>query len=93
MRRLKLSSRRRPPQGRECEKPRGHRPEVKGAFTGLGRYREWLAQRSQEYAGQWVALRDGEVLGSDVSRAALEHRLEESAGLEGAIFLLVGDSS
>jgi hypothetical protein len=82
------SMRRRPAKAQE---PGAVRPGTARSWAGLGRYKEWFAQHAQEYAGKWVALRDGGVVDSDPSRADLERRLEESQGLSGALFLQVGE--
>jgi hypothetical protein len=42
-----------------------------------------LRAHSGEYAGQWVALRNGTLVGADVSRVALHRRLEQDGELAG----------
>lgn len=56
------------------------------AGSGIEGTYAWLRQHAGEYAGKWVALREGVLLGADVSRVALHRRLEQSGELEGALF-------
>lgn len=43
------------------------------------------------YFGQWVALRDGELLGSHQEHAALHRELERRGELQGAVFVRITD--
>jgi hypothetical protein len=55
--------------------------------TGSSSARQWLRQHAKEYAGQWVALREGALLGANTSRVALHQSLQRSGALEGALFV------
>lgn len=46
---------------------------------------QWLEKHGAEYAGQWVALRDGKLLDSDSKRAVLQSRV----GGVGALYVYV----
>ncbi len=48
-----------------------------------------IEQNSRQYRGLWIAVRDGEMLGSHKSRLALQQELEQSGALEGATFFKV----
>jgi len=62
------------------------RPGGPATGTGIASTHAWLRQHAGEYAGKWVALRDGVLLGADESRVALHRRLEQDGNLEGALF-------
>jgi hypothetical protein len=49
----------------------------------------WLQGNSMRYKGQWVALKDGRLLGNNPSRLALRSSLKEAGGLKGAMFFRV----
>lgn len=49
--------------------------------------RQWLREHAHEFTGQWVALREGVVLGANESRVVLHRKLQESGTLEGALFV------
>jgi len=49
----------------------------------------WLQNHSERYKGQWVALKKGQLIGSNESRISLESLLTADQ-LEGATFLKVG---
>lgn len=55
--------------------------------NGMAGERQWLREHAKDYAGQWVALREGALLDADVSRVALHRRLQRSGALEGALFV------
>ena len=44
----------------------------------------WLEYHSKEYGGQWVALKDGEFLGANSNKKALQSALKQAGRLEGA---------
>lgn len=68
-------------------------PEVSAAPAATGsamaRDNAWLRANARDYAGQWVALRDGVLVGADASRVALHRRLEQAGELEGVAFARV----
>lgn len=47
----------------------------------------WLRANAGAYSGQWVALRDGTLLGADESRVRLQRALEARSDLAGATFV------
>jgi hypothetical protein len=49
----------------------------------------WLQKHSIRYKGQWVALKQGVLLGSHVSRVELHRSLKQSGKLVGATFFLI----
>jgi len=49
----------------------------------------WIEQNSKQYRGLWIAVKDGELLGSHKSRLALQQDLGQSGLLEGATFFKV----
>lgn len=49
----------------------------------------WLRNNSNQYKGQWVALREGALLGNHVSRTALRANLKRLDQLRGALFFKV----
>lgn len=49
--------------------------------------REWLAEHTEEYAGHWVALRKGQLVGADPDRVALHRRLEAADDLEDTVWI------
>jgi hypothetical protein len=61
---------------------------VAPAATGgtLARDNAWLRANAKDYAGRWVALRDGVLVDADASRVALHRRLEQTGELEGIAF-------
>ncbi|MFH0822189.1 MAG: hypothetical protein V2B18_05510 [Pseudomonadota bacterium] len=52
---------------------------------------EWLEKNSWQYVGQWVALKNGELLDSGPSRAALRAILKERGDLSGAFLVKIED--
>ena len=48
-----------------------------------------LRSKSVRYRGHWVALKDGQLLGSNASRLALRSDLKRSNELKGAMFFWV----
>jgi hypothetical protein len=65
-------------------------PEVSVAPAATGssmaRDNAWLRANARDYAGQWVALRDGVLVDADRSRMALHRRLEQAGALDGVAF-------
>jgi hypothetical protein len=61
---------------------------VGSSATGLpfGRNEAWLRKNAEAYAGKWVALRDGVLVGADEDRVALHRRLERCGDLEATLF-------
>ncbi|MBW2060561.1 MAG: hypothetical protein JRI95_03240 [Deltaproteobacteria bacterium] len=49
----------------------------------------WLRKNASKYKGQWVALKDGALLGNDTSRVKLHHALKDEGCLNGALFVLI----
>jgi hypothetical protein len=49
----------------------------------------WLRGNSMQYRGQWVALKDGSLLGNNQSRLTLRSDLKESNQLKGAMFFRI----
>jgi len=49
----------------------------------------WLQENSRQYPGRWVALKEGQLLGSNPSRLALRTSLKEAGDLKGAMFFRV----
>lgn len=48
---------------------------------------KWLEEHSREYTGNWIALREGQLLGSDPSRVELTRRLRTQKQLAGAFLV------
>lgn len=62
--------------------------------TGRGDFpanTRWVEENRDQYRGMWVALRDGRLLASDLSRRALHRRLGEQGLLGGVLFVRVGE--
>jgi len=62
--------------------------------TGRGDFvanMKWLEQHREEYRGEWVAMRDGVLVGSDRSRAVLAERLDRASLLDGTLFVQVDE--
>lgn len=61
---------------------------VGSSATGLPfeRNEAWLRRNAGAYAGKWVALRDGVLIGADEDRLALHRRLERSGDLDATLF-------
>jgi hypothetical protein len=60
--------------------------------TGRGDFvanMKWLDAHREEHRGEWVAMRDGALVDSDRSRAALTERLDGASLLEGTLFVQV----
>jgi hypothetical protein len=51
----------------------------------------WLENHSEQYRGKWVALKRGQLLGSDRSSVALEARLDKLGLLKGTTFFEIGE--
>ena len=49
----------------------------------------WLRENREAFLGRWVALRDGQLLDTDIALRALIERLTESGILEGALVVQV----
>jgi len=47
---------------------------------------EWLDEHSHEYPGQWVAIRNGVLLGHCLDRLVLRKQLQKENKLEGTLF-------
>jgi hypothetical protein len=52
---------------------------------------KWLRERSSEYRGRWVALRQNVVVDSDASRAALYARLKAASYLDGVLLVHIAE--
>lgn len=65
---------------------------VAGKATGhsIARNNAWLREHAREYAGKWVTLRNGVLLGADEDRIALYRRLEQRGEMEGSAFAYLG---
>jgi hypothetical protein len=50
---------------------------------------EWIEQNSRKYKGQWIAIRNGILLGNNQSRLSLQRELKDRNLLEGATFFKV----
>lgn len=50
---------------------------------------DWIEQHSRRYKGLWIAIKDGELLGSNRSRLSLQRELERKKILRGATFFKV----
>ena len=64
---------------------------VTGEATGrdLRTDSEWLEKNSWQYVGQWVALKDGELLAAGPKRLALRADLKEKGKLAGALMVKI----
>jgi len=62
---------------------------VASAAPGFEANYGWLRAHADEYAGRWVALRGGTLLGDDTRRARLHRRLEGQGSLAGVLFVKV----
>ena len=51
----------------------------------------WLQQNSSNYQGQWIALKQGELLGNNESRLALHHSLKCIGKLAGSTFIWIDE--
>lgn len=49
----------------------------------------WLEENSDQYLGQWVALKDSELLGCNSSRSALRENLKRKGKLKGALLVKI----
>jgi hypothetical protein len=49
----------------------------------------WLDNFSEKYKGEWVALKQGQLIGHNPSRIALQIQLEELDSLEGTTFFKI----
>lgn len=50
---------------------------------------EWIRKNAFQYRGDWIAIKEGKLLGNDRSRRALRSRLKEAGLLKGAAFFKV----
>jgi|GEM_PF-1163289 len=50
---------------------------------------EWIRKNASQYRGDWIAVKEGKLLGNDRSRRALRSRLKEAGLLKGAAFFKV----
>lgn len=50
---------------------------------------EWLRENYDNYKGRWVALRDGQLIGSNPSRKELQLELRKKGQLAGSIFIKI----
>jgi len=50
----------------------------------------WLRHHSRPYYGQWIALREGVLLGANESRSTLRQQLKDSGIYQGAVFIKFG---
>jgi hypothetical protein len=59
---------------------------AQGEVDTMENYR-WLKEYAAEYAGQWIALKAGELLAADLSRAELTRKLRVEGRLAGAFLV------
>ena len=50
---------------------------------------DWIKANSRNYTGQWVALKGGNLVGSDVSRINLHKSLKQQGKLTGSVFFRI----
>lgn len=62
-------------------------PSPPRSATSLRDNEAWLRTHAARYFGRWVALRAGELLGSDPDRVKLHRELQGKGELEGALFV------
>jgi hypothetical protein len=74
--------------GRALTEPKG---TLKGTSSGFSLKPNivWLKNNSNQYKGQWVALRDGALLGNHANRTRLRAELRRLNKLKGALFVKV----
>jgi len=70
--------------------PRGKR-QGRASDSRVKANLDWIQRNSERYKGQWVALREGQLLGSNPSRLTLRSHLKESNELKGAMFFKFED--
>jgi len=60
--------------------------------SGVGDFANvaWLRHHSRPYYGQWIALREGVLLGANENRSVLRQQLKDSRTHQGAVFIKVG---
>ena len=70
-------------------------PEVRigapGSTVTLERNAAWLREHAATYFGQWVALRDGELIGNHRDHVALHREIERRGELQGLLFVRIVD--
>ena len=49
----------------------------------------WIKENSMKYKGQWIALKDGFLLGSHESRVTLHQALKQNGLLKGSLLFKV----
>jgi hypothetical protein len=54
---------------------------------GMAKIAAWLRQYSPAYQGQWVALKDGALIGASVSRVRLQQALQDAEKHENTVFI------
>ncbi len=64
-------------------------PGISASGSSLSSDSLWLKENADRYQGRWVALKQGVMLGSHVSRRELHRRLKCAGALNGASFLRV----
>jgi hypothetical protein len=72
------------------EKPivKNIKPSAKPSTAeGVRKNIEWLKKHHREYQGQWVALNEGGLLGSNENLVELRRALKNSGDLSSAIFM------
>jgi hypothetical protein len=62
-----------------------------GSTPSLEKNAAWLRKHGADYFGQWVALREGELLGSNPDYRALNRELERRGELAGALFVRLAE--
>jgi hypothetical protein len=50
----------------------------------------WIRRQSRPYYGQWVALREGVLLGANDNPDTLQQQLQETGTYSGAVFIKIG---
>jgi len=60
--------------------------------SSVGNYANvaWIRRQSRPYYGQWVALREGVLLGANDDPNALRQQLKEVGTYPGAVFIKIG---
>ena len=67
--------------------------KVQHDAVGIGEAVAWLRQYGGAYAGHWVAIRGGELAGSNQDRAELVRALDASGRTDSAVVVYVGTAS
>jgi Family of unknown function (DUF5678) len=68
-------------------RPRIHSAPRAAPRTDPRIYDDWFKNEAERHAGEWVALRDGKLVGSDRDRVKLHRELEARGELTGTLFV------